>query len=159
MTLPLDTHFTLKDTTVGIVAKLHTGHFTQADLDALTAKPELLVSWALGLDTLPSAIVKGADDKVYYNLKEIGSTDVLTPSGTNSKSDISKYGVQSLLVKEDANGKATGLAKAKTIEGGSDGRYVMLPMVDTKLQKHLVTKCLKEIKGDITQVVDTECTP
>ena len=66
MTLPLDTHFTLKDTTVGIVAKLHTGHFTQADIQALNAKPELLIGWYFGSETLPSGIVKQPLDKVWY---------------------------------------------------------------------------------------------
>jgi len=65
-TLPLSTTYTLKDTTVGIVCQLATNQFTQADLDALNAKPELLVGWYFGTATLPSGIVKGVDDKVYY---------------------------------------------------------------------------------------------
>ena len=91
--------------------------------------------------------------------KELGlnTADTLPIHGTYTQSNDSRYGVQGLELKENSAGVPTGLVKDKTIQGGSDGRYVMLPMVDTKLQKHLVTKCLKEIKGDITQVVDVEC--
>jgi len=68
-------------------------------------------------------------------------------------------GAQLFLVKANKeSGLITGLAKSGTIEGGSH-RYIKLPVLNLHDQKHLVTKCLKEIKGDITQVVDIECTP
>jgi len=299
--LPLSTHLTLKDGTYGVVCKLHTGSFSQADLTAMNASPELIISWYFGTGTLPSGIVKGADDKVYYpsttggiyleltygetkidaegvysTMTGTGNTrthtvvngvatftlhvetdtskesqvgyklDTLIPfrirntiettsgisdfayigrkaslsasvkgdrsyagkfdvgtvnvgdviswgqgggfvysgfnvvapydcifrqelfsitseyleiHGTYTQSNTSRYGVQGLELKENSAGVPTGLAKANTIEGGSDGRYVRLPLVDNTKQKHLITKCLKEIKGDITAVVDTECTP
>jgi len=65
-TLPLATTYTLKDGVFGTIIKLHTNTFSQADLDAFTAVPERAIDWYNGNYTLPSGIVKGADDKMYY---------------------------------------------------------------------------------------------
>jgi len=284
----------------GAMAALKTGIFTQADLDAMTADPELLIGWFFGLKTLPSGIVKKSGDKVYYPIKNIdpvnkyltspsakdssgmtstrisnseyvvenktgtnnlypqisfqfgtqkilgdvkvtikvisgkitksfnllgsnlphtqdyrtyldkdysagetavisiksmqswkysgmarvycdsshgpykinvkieaitthvagkilgGGVDIIAV-GNSGYSAVSPHGIQGLLLKENKDGVPVGLIKPGEIMGGSDGRYVQLPLVDHKLQKHLVTKCLSEIKGDITQVVDTVC--
>jgi len=56
-------------------------------------------------------------------------------------------------------GRLTGVTKDGEISGSTDGRWVDLPLVDTTKKHHSVTKCLKEIKGDITQIVDVKCIP
>ena len=157
-TLLPSTAYPLTNGIYGSICKLHTNKFTQADLTAMNARPELLIEWYLGTKTLPSGIVKGANDKVYYNLKEMGGTEVLT-APANSQSSTSEVGIQNLLLKIDSNGIPTGMAKAGTIEGDSTMAGVKLPMVDPAKQMHMVNKCLTRIHGDITQVVDVECTP
>jgi len=64
-TLPLASTYILKDGTYGTIIKLHTNKFSSADLDAFTARPELVLEWSAGTATIPSAIVKGAKDVVY----------------------------------------------------------------------------------------------
>jgi len=64
-TLPLASTYTLKDGTFGTIIKLDTNTFSQADLTAFTARPELVLEWSAGTATIPSAIVKGAKDVVY----------------------------------------------------------------------------------------------
>jgi len=63
--LPLASTYTLKDGTFGTIIKLDTNTFSQADLTAFTARPELVLEWNAGTATIPSAIVKGAKDVVY----------------------------------------------------------------------------------------------
>ena len=157
LSLPKAANLTLRGATYGTIVKLHTNHFSQADLDAFTAEPELLIEWALGTKTIPSGITKSADDKIYQGLKEITDGTVLTPSGTNTTSNLSQFGIQALKLATDASGKVTGISTH--IEGKDDGRFIQLPMVDAALQHHEVKVCLEKIAGDITQIVDTPCTP
>ena len=156
--LPLSQNLAFGHGYWGTIVKLHTASFSQADLDAFTLRPELIIEWGLGTKTIPSGITKGADDKVYEALKELGGVDTLDKS-YKSESWASQFGVQSLLLKKDANGIPTGMAKAGTIEKVGVGSWVKLPMVDPMKQQHHITKCLTRIHGDITAVVDVECTP
>jgi len=58
--------FDLIDGQYGVIAQLSgTRKFSAADLAVFNANPEILVGWYFGTETIPSAIVKGADDKVW----------------------------------------------------------------------------------------------
>ena len=126
----------LKDGTFGAVVSLDSTTFTQADLDKLTANPELLLAWDEGNQSGLS-ITKGAKDKVYFDLTRLQHTGTL-------KNTPSRYGPQ--LIKKD--GSAIG-----RVIGGS----ITLPMVDNKLQKFMLNRCVTELKGDVTQYTRTLC--
>jgi hypothetical protein len=64
--LPLFTHLTLSDGTYGLICKLHTNTFTQDDLDFFTDMPERMIEWYFGTISIPSGIVRGADDRIYF---------------------------------------------------------------------------------------------
>jgi len=132
-TLPLAPTYTLKDGTYGTIIKLDTNTFSKADLDAFTARPELVLEWVAGTATIPSAIVKGTRD------------EIVTPTitGTHTITNTSQFGIQQIKV------------GAGAMNGKDDGRYIDIPMVGG--HKHLLKTCVKLIAGDITQVVDTPC--
>jgi len=64
--LPLSDTYELKDGTFGTICKLHTASFSQEDLALFNEMPEKLLQWYWGNITIPSGLVKSADDKVYY---------------------------------------------------------------------------------------------
>jgi hypothetical protein len=73
--LPLSTHHELKDGEYSLIYKLHTNQFSQDDLDLFTDEPEALLDWYWGKITIPSGIVKEAEDKIYTCTE--GSGDIL----------------------------------------------------------------------------------
>ena len=77
--LPLSPTLILENGTYGTIIKLHTNKFSSADLDAFTARPELVLAWSAGTATIPSAIVKGAKD-VVYNANGMALPVVLLPT-------------------------------------------------------------------------------
>jgi len=124
-TLPLASTYTLKDGTFGTIIKLDTNTFSQADLTAFTARPELVTDWFDGTKTIPSGITKQNGDVL---------TLQPTATGTNTVSNTSDYGIQTI-----ALGNAP-------MNGGNDGRYVTIPLRTPK--KLLVTKDIDTIQGD-----------
>ncbi len=65
----------LKDGTYGPIVKLTNNRsFSDEDIKALNAEPERLLEWYWGNATLPSGIVKEADDKVWAVMEDSGDT-------------------------------------------------------------------------------------
>jgi len=122
----------LKDGTFGTIIKLDTNTFSQADLTAFTARPELVLEWVNGT-AIPSGIVKGAKDEIV----------VPTITGTHTTTNTSQFGIQSIT------------QGAGNINGGADGRYITLPLTQPK--DYLVTKCIDSIKGDNKEVIVYNC--
>jgi len=70
----LDTPFvSLREMTVGSLAVLDIGKsFSQEDLDAFTADPDLFIAWGLGQATIPSGIIKDTNDKLFAVFEDAG---------------------------------------------------------------------------------------
>ena len=135
---------------------------TDADITYLNANPNAIIEMWLG-KAHPILSFTKADITKYYVATEGKGDTIAELKDAGTEPIIGKWvagidgGMQNFKLKQDANGIPTALAATHTIEGAADGRYVKLPMVDPTKQTHLVPKCLTEIKGDITQVVDTVC--
>jgi len=107
-TLPLSTHYQLRDGTYGIICKLHTNHFTQDDLNAMNNDNKLMIDWYLGNTSLPSGIVRSSEDKCYYNFDtkyiELLDASELPYQRTFTYHTDLEYGVQEAVLVLDPSG-------------------------------------------------------
>jgi len=107
--LPLEPNYRLENGTFGTIIVLWDRQFTQDDIDAMNADPELAIQFGLGHNVL--SIMKEVDDKVYAAtdvdgdiLYEIGAVESLTLQGTYTRNTKVNYGVQTLRLKLDSVG-------------------------------------------------------
>jgi len=143
---------------------------TQTQLDYLNSNVDALQDIWTGRNLHPTLGIVKADFKGYWTGADYASgadvydlvsgTSITIQNYTASCRDTYHnvdFGATDLPYEKDGSGRLTGTHGAML--GGTDGRYLMLPLIDQAKQKYLVKDCLTYIKGDVTQFTVTKCTP
>jgi len=143
--LPLSTTYDLKDGEYGVIVKLHTNSFSHEDIDAFNTEPELLIDWYFGNRTIPSGIVKGADDKVYY---PVDGVYLELDYGEGSERICSNdFKVNELNTEGDFNSTNTSFEYEVTTVGDNTG----YPRFNTELADNHKLNSLYIVKHNIVQ--------